>query len=197
MQPDNHSSDFSNALLAHLDQIAFAWSVNSKEFLYLNPAFEAVFDLTREGVNAGALPEMVHPEDQEYVQEAWEDLLSGVRRQRMEFRIILPDKTERWLGVKPFLLQQISGETVIGGVAEDITEFKHYADVEQKYSNKKNAIIQMLSHDLAGPLGTIQSLSSLVATRAEKYGDEDVNHVIGLITQTSKGALRLIRDFVN
>lgn len=114
----------------------------------------------------------------------------------MEFRILLPDKKERWLRVKPFLLQE-DGKKVITGVADDITDVKQYTEVEQKYSNKKNAIIQMLSHDLAGPLGTIKSLSSLVATRVKPFKDENLNHVIDLITQTSKGSLRLIQDFLN
>jgi two-component system sensor histidine kinase VicK len=197
MQSNKHSFDFLNALLAHLDQVVFAYSANSNKFIYLNPASEQVLNLTRDSIEAGVLLEMVHPEDREYVREVYEDLLKGVIRQRMEFRILLPDKAERWLGVKPFLMQEASDQPVIAGVAEDITDFKHYSEVEQKYSNKKNAIIQILSHDLAGPLGTIQSLSSLVATRTKKYGDEDVNHVIGLITKTSKGSLRLIRDFVN
>jgi two-component system sensor histidine kinase VicK len=109
--------------------------------------------------------------------------------------VLLHNNTERWLRVKPLLIEE-KGQRAIAGLAEDITDFKHYSDVEMKFSHKKNAIIQMLSHDLAGPLGTIQSLSSLVATRVREYKDEHLNHVVGLITETSKGGLRLIRDFL-
>ena len=104
MQSNKHSFDFLNALLAHLDQVVFAYSADSNKFLYLNPASEQVFHLTRDSIDAGVLLEMVHPEDREYVREVYEDLLSGVIRQRMEFRILLPDKAERWLGVKHFLM---------------------------------------------------------------------------------------------
>ncbi len=108
--------------------------------------------------------------------------------------MLLPDGPERWLRVKPLLVEE-NGTRAIAGLAEDITDFKHYSDVELKFSHKKNGIIQVLSHDLAGPLGTIQSLSSLVATRVREYKDEALNNVVNLITQTSKGSLRLIRDF--
>jgi len=142
-----------------------------------------------------SLPASVHAEDQEYVTEAYEDLIAGQPRKPLEFRVLLPDGSERWLRVKPLLVEE-NGTKAIVGLAEDITDFKHCSEVELKFSHKKNAIIQMLSHDLAGPLGTIQSLSSLVATRVRDYKDEPLTNVVNLITQTSKGSLGLIRDFL-
>lgn len=192
----SNGSDFRNALTENIDQAVFAYDVESNKFSYLNPFFEQVFQQKRESITAPAmLLQMVHTEDQEYVKEVYEDLLAGEIKKHTEFRILLPDKSEQWLSVKPFLLEE-KGKQVIVGFAEDITDFKRYADVEQKYSNKKNAILQILSHDLAGPLGNIQSLSSLIATRIKSYNDEDLNHVVGLITKTSKNSLRMIRDFV-
>ncbi len=141
------------------------------------------------------LLQSIHAEDQEYVTEAYEDLLGGQTRKPLEFRVLLPDGSERWLRVKPLLVEE-NGIKAVAGLAEDITDFKHYSDVELKFSHKKNTIIQMLSHDLAGPLGTIQSLSSLVATRVKEYKDEALTNVVNLITQTSKSSLRLIRDFL-
>jgi two-component system sensor histidine kinase VicK len=189
------STDFRSALTENIDQVVFAYQVEAQKFSYLNPAFEQVFQLTRQSINASQLLQMVHPEDLEYVQEVYEDLLKGEIKKRSEFRFILTDERERWLRVKPILLEE-KGKQLLAGLAEDITDFRHYAETELKFSHKKNAIIQMLSHDLAGPLGTIQSLSSLVATRVKGYNDKDVNHVVDLITQTSKGGIRLIQDFV-
>jgi len=196
-QPHNasHSEDFRNALTENIDQVVFAYQVDTQEFSYLNPAFEEVFQLKRNTVNPSGLLQMVHEEDLEYVREVYEQLLAGEIKKRMEFRILLAGKTERWLRVKPFLLQD-NGKRVLAGLAEDITDLKRYTEVEQKFSNKKNAILQILSHDLAGPLGQIQALSSLVATRVKMYADEDLGKVINIIRETSKGSLRLIRDFI-
>jgi hypothetical protein len=62
--------------------------------------------------------ESVHEEDREYVREAYQDLLAGQTRQRMEFRILLPDYSERWLRVKPLLIKE-KGQRVLAGLAED------------------------------------------------------------------------------
>jgi two-component system sensor histidine kinase VicK len=195
MQPNAPSFAFLKALTESIDQVVFTFGVEAAQFIYLNPAFEAVFKQNRGTLDPRSLPGIVHAEDREYVREAYADLLGGQTRQRMEFRVLLPDSSERWLRVKPLLIEE-SGILAIAGLAEDITDFKHYSEVELKFSHKKNAIIQMLSHDLAGPLGTIQSLSSLVATRVRGYKDEPLNNVVGLITETSKGSLRLIKDFL-
>lgn len=195
MQPNAPWFPFLGALTENIDQVVFAFGVDEARFIYLNPAFEAVFKQNRQTLDPRSLPESIHPEDQDYVSEAYGDLLEGQPRKPMEFRVLLPDGSERWLRVKPLLVEE-NGTRAIVGLAEDITDFKHYSDVELKFSHKKNAIIQMLSHDLAGPLGTIQSLSSLVATRVREYKDEALNNVVDLITQTSRGSLRLIRDFL-
>ncbi len=186
---------FLGALTESIDQVVFAYAVDAAQFIYLNPAFEDVFKQKRETVDPRSLLQTVHEEDREYVSEAYEDLLGGQTRNRMEFRVLLPDGSERWLRVKPLLVEE-NGTKAVAGLAEDITDFKHYSEVEHKYSHKKNAIIQILTHDLAGPLGTIQSLSSLVSTRVREYKDEALNNVVGLITETSRGSLRLIRDFL-
>lgn len=63
-----------------------------------------------------------------------------------------------------------SGGTIIG-YAQDITAQKEYNDVLKKFSDKKNAILNILSHDLAGPLANIQVLSAMLADDAKAYID--------------------------
>jgi two-component system sensor histidine kinase VicK len=195
MHPNAPSFAFLGALTETIDQVVFAFGTETPRVLYLNPAFEAVFAQKRETLDPGSLLGSVHAEDQEYVSEAYQDLLAGHARQRMEFRVLLPDGSERWLRVKSLLIEE-NGTRAIAGLAEDITESKHSSAVELKYCHKKNAIIQMLSHELAGPLGTIQALSSLLANRVKGYRDESLTNVVGVITETSRDGLRLIRDFL-
>lgn len=187
MPPNAPSFAFLGALTETIGQVVFAFGIDEARFNYLNPAFEAVFKQNRQTLDPRSLPGSVHAEDLDYVSEAYQDLLDGQARQPMELRVQLPDGPGRWLRVKPLPVEE-NGTRPIAGLAEDITDFKHYSDVELKFSHRKNAIIQMLSHGLAGPLGTIQSLSSLVATRVKGYKDEALSNVAGLITETSRAA---------
>jgi hypothetical protein len=54
--------------------------------------------------------------------------------------------------------------------ADDITAQKGYNDYLKKYSDKKNSILNILSHDLAGPLGMIHNLSTLLEEDAKSSG---------------------------
>ncbi|MBD0257449.1 MAG: PAS domain-containing sensor histidine kinase [Cytophagales bacterium] len=195
MQPNVSSFAFLGALTETIDQVVFAFDAEAAQFIYLNPAFETVFGQNREMLQPRCLLQSVHAEDREYVNEAYHDLLAGQIRKPLEFRVRLSDGAERWLRVKPLLVEE-NGTRAIAGLAEDITDFKHYSTVELRHSHKKNVIIHILSHDLAGPLGTIQSLSSMMATRVREYRDEALSNIVNLITETSRGSLRLIRDFL-
>ncbi len=48
--------------------------------------------------------------------EAYQDLLSGHTRKPLEFRVLLAHNEERWLRVKPLLLEE-NGQRAIAGLA--------------------------------------------------------------------------------
>jgi two-component system sensor histidine kinase VicK len=66
----------------------------------------------------------------------------------------------------------------------------------QKFSSKKNSILEILAHDLAGPLASIQGLSALVTKNQQITENKDLNELISLINNKASGGVHLIRDFV-
>ena len=99
---------FFEALSERTDQVVFLYDLASRQFSFLNPAFEKVWHRTRKSAmkDPPLLLKMVHPEDRQHVQEVYQDLLFGVIIQKVEFRIRLRDRTERWVCVKPLLLEE-------------------------------------------------------------------------------------------
>ncbi|MDJ1480930.1 PAS domain-containing sensor histidine kinase [Cytophagaceae bacterium YF14B1] len=202
---ESHDSLVSNTLYQLAEQndlIVFIFEPDTKQFLYLSPAFEQIFDRSREGLLYTDLFSLLDADDQSYLEEAYQKLLSGEdnptgeANKNLEFRIALPDETIKWLQVKPLLITVQQHTRLITGTAEDITARRHYIELESRHANKKNAILQILSHDLAGPLATIQSLSSVISTAIQSYKNEDISRLIDLITQTSKRSIKIIRDFI-
>jgi len=137
---------------------------------------------------------MVSPDDQPYLEEKYADLLGGAILKDMEFRIELPGE-ERWLCLTPFLVEEAGQQTIVG-FAEDISAVKAYSIYTKKYTDKKNATLNILSHDLAGPLAMIQNLSSLLTEELQHKESEDINKLINLIGKTSKQGTRLIQEFI-
>jgi len=186
---------FLNALAERTAPVVFAYDTASGRFSYLNPAFEKVWHRTRQSAmgNPASLLRMVHPEDRRHLEEVYRELLEGAIVKETEFRIVLRDKSERWVCLKPLLLED---EGLITGYAEDITAAKRYNDNLKKFSDKKNSILNILSHDLAGPLAMIHSLSQVLAEDLGPDGDGEVRKVIGLIERSSQQGMRLIQEFI-
>jgi two-component system sensor histidine kinase VicK len=64
-----------------------------------------------------------------------------------------------------------------------------------KFNAKKNAILEILSHDLAAPFATIQGMSTLVEKKLKK--GESVDEFIAYIKDSAKKGSDMIRDFVD
>lgn len=191
------SPGFCQALIEHTGQAFFAYDTGSKQFTYLSPAFEAIFKIQAQSANSGALLALVHPEDRHHVAEAHAALLEREIRKSIEFRIHFPDQAEQWVCLTASLLEEIPGNLLIIGHAEDITAQRQYNDYLKKFSNKKNVILNILSHDLAGPFANIQNLSALLAEQMKSSGSEETHKIIRLIERSSKQGAKLIREFIN
>ncbi|PIQ21383.1 MAG: PAS domain-containing sensor histidine kinase [Cytophagales bacterium CG18_big_fil_WC_8_21_14_2_50_42_9] len=196
MALDTYSAPtFFTSLAENADQVFFAYDIAAKRFTYLNPAFERVWRKKRKSVmdNPGSLFKLVHPEDQQHVKQVYQELLEGIIVSDVEFRILLRNKTQRWVCVKPVLLEE---EGLLSGYLNDITIQKQYNDTLKKYSDKKNAILNILSHDLAGPLGLINNIAGLLASDLKSNGNQDVLELISIIQRSSQQGTQLIQEFV-
>ena len=180
-------------------QVVFACDVDSNCFIYLSPAFEQVWERPIESVttNPVSLLETIHPEDRGYISEAYKDLVKEGVKKDVEFRIQPSDKNVRWLRASPFLIKQESGNSVVAGFIEDVTAWKiRYAEVKRLLA-KKNSVLEILSHDLAGPLNNINGISALMAKHSEENcEDPELDEMIEMVVKTSRRSIRLIQEFV-
>jgi two-component system, OmpR family, sensor histidine kinase VicK len=195
MALENPARHYLETLAETTDQVVFAYETGSRKFTLLNPAFEKVWHKTRKSVldNPAVLMKTIHPEDKPHVEQVFREVAEGAIIRNLEFRILLRDKTERWVCVKPRLAEDSSA---IIGYADDITEQKQYNNTLKKYSDKKNAILNILSHDLAGPLSMIHNLSTMLEEDLRSTGNGELTQLISLIERTSLQGMQLIQDFI-
>ena len=184
-----------DALTEQSEQVVFIYDISFNQFTYLNPAFEKIWCKKRKSVlnNPAGLFKMVHPDDQQHVHQVYLEILDGVIIHDIEFRIKLRNHTERWVCLKPLLLEE---QGVIAGYVNDITVQKQYNDTLKKYSDKKNSILNILSHDLAGPLGMIGSLADVLQSDLKSHQNEKVHNLIRLIQKNSQQGVQLIQEFI-
>ncbi|MES2730792.1 MAG: PAS domain-containing sensor histidine kinase [Bacteroidota bacterium] len=195
-------------LTQRMDQLVFAYQPAAGSFTYLNPALEEIWGRTRENLtnNLSLLLDTVHPEDRNHVLDMYKQLFNH-QKVTAEFRIIHSDGTARWLLLHAYLIRQSqedsngqpsnSPEEEIVGYASNITSQKEYHDNLHKFADKKNSVLEILSHDLAGPLSSIQALAKHLSELIQPYENGDLNEIVQILTRTSQHGLQLIREFVD
>lgn len=194
------SLSFLEDLAERASQVVFAYTLERHQFIYLNPSFEVIWNKTRESAydNPAGLLETIHPKDREYLLDAFERVknkMPEVENKSIDFRIIHPDKKVRWLSMSLVLLGE-GVNNILAGFVRDITLVKENEANVQKFAGKKNSILEILSHDLSGPLINIYGLSSLLAKEFKEYDNPKLDKMIRMIAETSERSVSMIREFV-
>lgn len=177
------------------NELFFIYDLIQKQFTYMNPTCISFFGLKDHNIKAKELLKSVHPEDQEYVLSQFKTCIDGQTVVDAECRI-RRGKYERWLSITPFVSTE-NGEHLLIGQAEDITANKENSEILNKHNNKKNSILNILAHDLAGPIGTVQNLSVLLARGTAHLNSPQISRYISIISKISKTNISLIQDFLN
>jgi two-component system sensor histidine kinase VicK len=184
-------------LLDRTDEVVFFYNLTAAKFLYLNAAFEEVWEITRENLYAdpSVLLRSIHPEDQTHALNALLEIKNGQQKQNVEFRIQLQNEKVRWIKMSAFLTEKKAAK-IISGIAVDTTEEKDYNDTLHKFAAKKNSILEILAHDLTGPLNNIKIASVLLEQEFENNVNEKVKDLLDMIRRNCGNGINLIRDFV-
>ena len=154
-------------------QVIFAYDIENNCFTYLSPAFKHVWEKSKKSAVADSLSllETVHPEDREYVINHFQKLMNGEDGNDIEFRIQFSDKSVKWLCLSAVINKEDPNASLIIGRAEDVTVTKEKNALLKKSVAKKASVLEILAHDLAGPLKSIKGLSSLMTEELKESNE--------------------------
>ena len=110
----------------NIQEVFFLRDADGNRLLYVSPAYEQIWGRTCESLydHPESWTESIHPEDRAATDETVQSgMLDGAFA--MEYRIVRPDGTQRWILSRGFPVRDESGAVVrIAGIAQDITERK-------------------------------------------------------------------------
>ncbi|MEE3715335.1 PAS domain S-box protein [Tumidithrix elongata RA019] len=137
-------------LAENIKDVFFLHSIDFKEVIYISPAFESIWGYAREDCYQNPLLwiELVHPEDLERMQLS--SALVTQAEQMMEYRIIRPDGTIRWLRTRAFPVKNKAGEVYrIAGVTEDVSDRKSLEIALQNSETQFRSIFEQVPVGIA------------------------------------------------
>jgi PAS domain S-box-containing protein len=118
-------------LAENIDEVFFVQAADFSRTLYISPSYEAIWGRSCQSMydNPASFIEAVLPEDRPALADGVAANQQGRATRDIEFRVVRPDGTMRWVSVRAIGLRNDRGEVHrISGVASDITERRRIQD---------------------------------------------------------------------
>ncbi|TGE03748.1 nitrogen regulation protein NR(II) [Hymenobacter fodinae] len=179
--------------------IQFLYSLTERRIVYVNAAYEHVLGGHGEQVNdeLPALLARVPAEEVPVWQHYWKLWQVGRLREEVDLCLRSEDGPDRWFVLVPYWQHDAHGQTWLGGTLREITEQKRHADSSQKFSIKKNTVLEILSHDLASRFAMVDRIAGVLHQRLDPATDPELRQLLPVLQQTSRQSLQLIRYLVD
>jgi len=172
---------------------------NNYKVLYVNPAFEKTWQLTREAIyqNPTVWQNSIHPDDRERVRNSFISFCKGEKPYKETYRMTPKDGVEKIIRVTGNLIRNEQGKIIqVAGISRDITEFRKTEQALRR-SQKMDAIGQLtggIAHDFNNILGII--LGNLDLLDYQITANDKIHNRIQTIRKSAVRAADLTRQLL-
>lgn len=182
--------------IKHTEKVVCIYDIEENKIKLLNDAFEQTWALDREKVckNPKMALERIHRDDLEFFMREYQEIIAQSGKRKFQFRLEMPDKKTRWLQVNCMTVGPKNN--IIFSFFDDITPIREKMDVLEKASSRKSGILEIMSHDLAGPLNSIKGLATLLGPELKNPRQNETERIAKMILELSEKGLRLIHAFI-
>jgi two-component system sensor histidine kinase VicK len=178
--------------------IQFIYDVPAGRVVFVNAAYQAVLGGAPAEVNA-ELPGLLarlHPDDHKYLAYYWKLWTHGQMPDETEIRLQTAGAADQWFCLTPGYEQTAQGRVLVGSTLRDISAQKAYQANADTFNARKNAALEILSHDLAGSFAMVQQIADFLRQEMPSIGESRVPELLRVLETTSRNGLQMIRDLV-
>jgi PAS domain S-box-containing protein len=118
-------------LAENIHEVFWVVDYQTRRILYVSPAYEQVWGRSRDRMypNSRSFLETVHEDDRARIRDAYEREIGSQVSPELEYRIVRPDGTIRWISDRRFPIRDDTGQiSRFVRITEDTTDRKRTAE---------------------------------------------------------------------
>ncbi|MBO3273404.1 PAS domain-containing sensor histidine kinase [Hymenobacter defluvii] len=179
--------------------VQFVYNVTNGQVEYVCRAYDHVFggQASEATAELPGLLARIHPDDHEYLANYWRLWVTNRITEDVEVRLVGPDQAIQWFCLTPFWQQQADGTVLVGGMLRDISVGKRHAENADRFNVRKNATLEILSHDTSGAFAMVQQIVDYLREELPTVPGSRAHELLHVLARTSEQSVRMIRDFIN
>jgi two-component system sensor histidine kinase VicK len=194
--------DFAAFFLAQVEaspKVQFVYNLTTSHLDFVNSAYERVLGGHAAQVNAelAGLLARIHPDDRAYLAEYWRLWGSGQPTDEVDIRLQSPGQPDQWFTLHPYYQKASSGTVWLSGTLHDVTVTKEYQQNADLFNSRKNATLDMLSHDLSGAFILVEQISQYLHEEIKPAPSGKMLELLDVLASTSQDSVKMIRDLIN
>lgn len=176
--------------------VHFVYSLAAGRIVFINAAYEQVFQGTCALVNAElpGLLQRLHPDDRAYLVHYWARWQQGQPANEVEVRLLHEGRPHQWFCLTPSYRQDAQGRVLLGGALRDTSLLKRYQENTDLFNSRKNATLEILSHDLSGAFILVQQITEFLREEVISPLASRVPEMLGVLETTSRDSVKMIRE---
>jgi two-component system sensor histidine kinase VicK len=163
-------------------------------FLYFNDAFTAILNSSRDALEK-ATCNVIEPlvaDDVEYVEQNLQELRTNSKLQDIEFRL-RSEGGYKFVNVDAFLLDENNYLVVF---IKDVTAAKQHFDYIVEFGARKDALLDMIAHNLSGPLNLTNNLLDAIDVSNKNLQSNRISEYSRLIRESTHQCVEIINSFL-
>ncbi|TDN38824.1 PAS domain-containing sensor histidine kinase [Hymenobacter sp. UV11] len=179
--------------------VQFVYDLAAGRLVFINAAYEQVFRGTK-GLVKAELPDLLqrlHPDDRAYLAHYWALWQQGQPANEVEVRLLHEGQPHQWFCLTPSYQQDAKGRVLLGGSLRDVSVMKRYQENADLFNSRKNATLEILSHDLSGAFILVQQIAEFLREEVTSPLASRVPDMLGVLETTSRDSVKMIRELIN
>ena len=179
--------------------VQFVYDLAAGRVVFVNAAYERELGGHRDRVN-DELPGLLarlHADDRAYLAHYWQLWQQGRVQDEVEIRLLAPDGATHWFCLTPHHETTADGRVLLGGMLRDTTVLKRYQENADQFNARKNATLEILSHDLSGAFIMVQQIVQYLGEELPVPAESRVPEMLRVLEVTSRESVKMIREFVS